>query len=127
MKESGEFLSILYSFLSQKQEVGTEAEVDAEGDGQGVKVVTVGAVEGEPGTKTIGGSEAVGVVDGGVSRVHPSESETRITDGECAKVGHSVKVGVTTGNADIADLRGEAIPKGDSDFRMKGETSVEGP
>lgn len=114
-------------FLPPKQEIWTETKVDSEGDGPSLEVVTISAVDCELGAKTIGGREAMGVVNGGVSRMHPSKSLTRITDGECAKVGHSVKIRISTGNADIAHLSGKLFPKRGGEVRVKRETCVERP
>ena len=92
--------------LLPKSEVGAQAEVDAEGDGERVKVVTVGTIQRELSTEPIGGGEAMGIVDGGVGRVHTAEGEVVVADGECAEVGLTVEIGVTARYGDIADLGG---------------------
>ena len=48
----------------------------------------------------------MGIVDGGVGRVHTAEGEVVVADGECAEVGLTVEIGVTARNGDVADLGG---------------------
>ncbi len=48
----------------------------------------------------------MGIVDGGVGRVHTAEGEVVVADGECAKVWLAVEIGVTAWNGDITDLGG---------------------
>ena len=71
-----------------------------------MEVVTVGTIQRELSTEAIGGGEAMGIVDGGVGRVHTAEGEVVVANGECAKVGLTVEIGVTARNGDVADLGG---------------------
>lgn len=71
-----------------------------------MKVVTVGTIQRDLSTEAVGGGEAMGIVDGGVGRVHTAEGEVVVANGECAKVWLAVEIGVTARNGDVADLGG---------------------
>ena len=71
-----------------------------------MEVVTVGTIQRELSTEAVGGGEAMGIVDGGVGRVHTAEGEVVVADGECAKVWLTVEIGVSAWNGDVADLGG---------------------
>ena len=115
------------SAFAPDEEVGAEAQIDAEGEGRGGGVAAVGAVEAELGAEPVGRCESVGVGCGEVGGVEAAEGEPLVADAEGGEEGQSVEVGILAGDADVACLKGEVAPESGCEGGVEGEACVEGP